>query len=137
MFSRRCGRRPRSTSGRRDERLREASAADPLAPDDQGPWEQPDPVPSAPGLTCGYRVVGATGIEPVTSSVSGKRSPAELSARGGGGNRTRVQGFAGPCLSHSATPPDSPEGSEEIDRTPEGVSERTTGFEPATLTLAR
>ena len=24
---------------------------------------------------------------------------------GGGGNRTRVQGFAGPCLSHSATPP--------------------------------
>src|SRR4051794_39111810 len=52
-----------------------------------------------------YRV-GATGFEPVTSSVSGKRSPAELSARGGGGNRTRVQGFAGPCLCHSATPPD-------------------------------
>src|SRR5262245_2663311 len=26
-------------------------------------------------------MVGATGIEPVTSSVSGKRSPAELSAR--------------------------------------------------------
>ena len=25
--------------------------------------------------------------------------------RGGDGNRTRVQGFAGPCLSHSATPP--------------------------------
>src|SRR6266581_1520430 len=25
--------------------------------------------------------------------------------RGGGGNRTRVQGFAGPCLGHSATPP--------------------------------
>src|SRR5579875_1095390 len=25
---------------------------------------------------------------------------------GGGGNRTRVQGFAGPCLSHSATPPE-------------------------------
>ena len=24
---------------------------------------------------------------------------------GGGGNRTRVQGFAGPCLNHSATPP--------------------------------
>jgi hypothetical protein len=24
---------------------------------------------------------------------------------GGDGNRTRVQGFAGPCLSHSATPP--------------------------------
>ena len=26
---------------------------------------------------------------------------------GGDGNRTRVQGFAGPCLSHSATPPRS------------------------------
>ena len=56
-------------------------------------------------LTC-TNVVGDTGIEPVTSSVSGKRSPAELNARGGSGNRTRVQGFAGPCLSHSATPPD-------------------------------
>ena len=41
----------------------------------------------------------------MTSSVSRKRSPTELIARGGGGNRTRVQGFAGPCLSHSATPP--------------------------------
>src|SRR5919206_3437381 len=30
---------------------------------------------------------------------------AVLFLRGGGGNRTRVQGFAGPCLSHSATPP--------------------------------
>ena len=50
-------------------------------------------------------MVGDTGIEPVTSSVSRKRSPTELIARGGGGNRTRVQGFAGPCLSHSATPP--------------------------------
>ena len=44
-----------------------------------------------------------TGIEPVTSSVSGKRSPAELIAqvlnkRGGDGNRTRVHGFAGRCL---------------------------------------
>jgi site-specific DNA recombinase len=50
-------------------------------------------------------MVGDTGIEPVTSSVSGKRSPTELIARGGCGNRTRVQGFAGPCLSHSANPP--------------------------------
>ena len=50
-------------------------------------------------------LVGDTGIEPVTSSVSRKRSPTELIARGGGGNRTRVQGFAGPCLNHSATPP--------------------------------
>ena len=48
-------------------------------------------------------VVRDTGIEPVTSSVSGKRSPAELIARGksiggGDGNRTRVHGFAGRCL---------------------------------------
>lgn len=43
-------------------------------------------------------MVRDTGIEPVTSSVSGKRSPAELIARGGNGNRTRVHGFAGRCL---------------------------------------
>src|ERR1700754_3003523 len=55
----------------------------------------------------GPDLVGDTRIELVTSSVSRKRSPTELIARGGGGNRTRVQGFAGPCLSHSATPPNS------------------------------
>ena len=27
---------------------------------------------------------------------------------GGGGNRTHVRGFAGPCLNHSATPPEPP-----------------------------
>jgi hypothetical protein len=54
--------------------------------------------------------VGARGFEPLTSSVSGKRSPPELSARagtvssdpeasrGGDRNRTGVRGFAGPCL---------------------------------------
>ena len=35
----------------------------------------------------------------------------EAISGGGDGNRTRVQGFAGPCLSHSATPP------QERDRT--------------------
>ena len=59
-----------------------------------------------------FVMVGDTGIEPVTSSVSGKRSPAELIAlhhsdgsfrersklRGGNGIRTRVHGFAGRCL---------------------------------------
>src|SRR5688572_2252900 len=65
-------------------------------------------------LTRPFTVVGDTGIEPVTSSVSRKRSPTELIARGGGGNRTRVQGFAGPCLSHSATPPG-------LDRDPRSV----------------
>ncbi len=62
----------------------------------------------------GPLMVGRTGIEPVTSCVSSKRSPAELTPLGrhlsrapGGGerNRTAVQGFAGPCLNHSATPP--------------------------------
>src|SRR5438094_9677118 len=69
--------------------------------------------------------VGDTGLEPVTSSVSRKRASQTapialvvpctqnhagrrtkpLQLRGGSGNRTRVQGFAGPCLSHSAIPP--------------------------------
>src|SRR3954447_19095777 len=52
-------------------------------------------------------LVGDTGFEPVTSSVSRKRAPTAPIARGGCGNRTRVQGFAGPCLSHSANPPES------------------------------
>jgi hypothetical protein len=50
-------------------------------------------------------MVGDTGFEPVTSSVSRKRAPTAPIARGGCGNRTRVQGFAGPCLCHSANPP--------------------------------
>ena len=53
-------------------------------------------------------LVGDTGFEPVTSSVSRKRAPTAPIARGGCGNRTRVQGFAGPCLSHSANPPEVP-----------------------------
>ena len=95
--------------------------------------EKRTPHLASPQVRGTLRVVRDTGIEPVTSSVSGKRSPAELIApgdvtvRGGDGNRTRVQGFAGPCLSHSATPPAS------RDR----LFERMTGFEPATPTLAR
>ena len=38
---------------------------------------RPYPIAEKGPLTC----VGGTGIEPVTSSVSGKRSPAELTAR--------------------------------------------------------
>jgi hypothetical protein len=77
---------------------------------------------------------GCSGLK--TMSVTGETiSPAgpRPSKRGGGGNRTRVQGFAGPCLSHSATPPG------EVSRQSQASSntERTTGFEPATLTLAR
>ena len=55
---------------------------------------------------------------------------------GGDGNRTRVQGFAGPCLSHSATPPQE-RASPAANLPHSSASERTTGFEPATLTLAR
>lgn len=48
--------------------------------------------------------MGDTGIEPVTSSVSGKRATAAPIAQvvtpgGGDGIRTRVDGFAGRCLS--------------------------------------
>ncbi len=54
-------------------------------------------------MCCGVR---DTGIEPVTSSVSGKRATAApiapvlgyLIVRGGDGIRTRVYGFAGRCL---------------------------------------
>src|SRR5262249_46286702 len=45
-----------------------------------------------PGKTKRHGLIGPC------RSVSGNRG-------GGDGNRTRVQGFAGPCLSHSATPP--------------------------------
>ena len=64
-----------------------------------------------PGVTGGFISVGDTGIEPVTSSVSGKRATAApiaqilqntshraLQAGGGYGIRTRVNGFAGRCL---------------------------------------
>ncbi len=73
-----------------------------------------------------------TGIEPVTSSVSGKRSPAELIARvfmevetGIEPVCTALQAVASP-LGHSTA---------GIDAT--CTFERMTGFEPATLTLAR
>ena len=48
-------------------------------------------------------VVGDTGIEPVTSSVSGKRAPAAPIARGGYRIRTGVNGFAGRCLASRPT----------------------------------
>ncbi len=77
-------------------------------------------------------LVGDTGIEPVTSSVSGKRSPAELIARdpaevetGFEPVYTALQAVASP-LGHST----------EV-AAPLAASERTTGLEPATLTLAR
>ncbi len=79
------------------------------------------------GAAC---LVGDTGIEPVTSSVSGKRATAAPIARGGYGIRTRVYGFAGRCLASRPTH----RGRRKIRLR---TYERTTGFEPATLTLAR
>ena len=80
--------------------------------------------------------MGDTGIEPVTSSVSGKRATAAPIAqyfiipRGGDGIRTRVNGFAGRCLAsrphHQACEPPVRD-----------FTERMTRFELATLTLAR
>ena len=78
-------------------------------------------------------LVRDTGIEPVTSSVSGKRSPAELIARvlilevetGIEPVCTALQAVASP-LGHSTAGVDAIR-----------TFERMTGFEPATLTLAR
>ena len=86
-------------------------------------------------------LVGDTGFEPVTSSVSGKRAPTAPIARvlpyvvhfrfevetGFEPVYTALQAVASP-LGHST---------EVTPRDYLAASERTTGFEPATLTLAR
>jgi hypothetical protein len=49
-----------------------------------------------------------SGPEPETSYLSHRpvrMAPDQLNAGGGERNRTAVEGFAGPCLDHSATPP--------------------------------
>src|SRR5579875_3422131 len=94
-------------------------------------------------------LVGGTGIEPVASSVSGKRSPAELTAREAEAGIEPAYRACRPLpkpLGHSATGrpprggparvPEEPRGRIPRGAAP-GTSERTTGFEPATLTLAR
>jgi hypothetical protein len=81
-------------------------------------------------------LVGDTGIEPVTSSVSRKRAPAAPIAlahtaeveTGFEPVYTALQAVASP-LGHST------ELAPHV--TCGGLSERTTGLEPATLTLAR
>jgi hypothetical protein len=83
----------------------------------------------------GPDVVGDTGIEPVTSSVSRKRAPTAPIALGKTAAEvetgfepvyTALQAVASP-LGHST----------EVTPVLAAFSERTTGFEPATLTLAR
>jgi hypothetical protein len=56
---------------------------------------------------------------------------------GGDRNRTGVQGFAGPCLSHSATPPegDNHSGHPSMARTPPFAS-RAAGHGDSLLALA-
>lgn len=77
-----------------------------------------------------------TGIEPVTSSVSGKRSPAELIAPGD--QKLEVEtGIEPVCTALQAVA--SPLGHSTVGLMPltSCTFERMTGFEPATLTLAR
>ena len=79
-----------------------------------------------------HDVVRDTGIEPVTSSVSGKRSPAELIARGKSEVETGIEPV---CTALQAVA--SPLGHSTVGLMPRCTFERMTGFEPATLTLAR
>ena len=78
-------------------------------------------------------LVRDTGIEPVTSSVSGKRSPAELIAPG---QISEVEtGIEPVCTALQAVA--SPLGHSTVGSEIRNPYERMTGFEPATLTLAR
>src|SRR5690606_15284086 len=104
--------------------------------------------PPGPALTAGP-AVGDTGIEPVTSSVSGKRATAAPIAR------ARWVRDSNPCIRLcrplprlSANPPCDPVSQcrqccQVLSDTPRWIPcwatdlERTTGLEPATLTLAR
>ncbi len=95
--------------------------------------------PTSPAQIGAFKRVGDSGFEPLTSSASRKRSPPELIAltlrgrpyaapRGGTRNRTGVQGFADPCLTTRPC---------RQRRRYDPRPERKTGFEPATLTMAR
>ncbi len=92
-------------------RTRAHRSADYLAPRTTGFGHKKTPADRG-FYVCSKCCVGDTGIEPVTSSVSGKRATAAPIAqdsgkygltsctknRGGYGIRTRVNGFAGRCL---------------------------------------
>src|SRR5689334_23080265 len=103
--------------------------------------QEEGPCPAFPQFRGLFRVVGDTGFEPVTSSVSRKRATAAPIARGGADpivSRwvSRWRRDLNPCTRLcrplprlSATPPRR--------QVLLDASERTTGLEPATSTLAR
>ncbi len=94
--------------------------------------ERNDPLCAA-GRHIGLVVVRDTRIELVTSSVSGKRSPTELIARDMKLVVEVATGIEPVCTALQAVA--SPLGHATLCELPR--AERMTGFEPATLTLAR
>ena len=81
-------------------------------------------------------MVGDTGFEPVTSSVSRKRAPTAPIARARGAEVGTGFEPAYTALQAVASPLGHPTEVEALGNLG-GLSERTTGLEPATLTLAR
>ena len=96
--------------------------------------ERNDPLCAA-GRHIGLVVVRDTRIELVTSSVSGKRSPTELIARDMKLVVERATGIEPVCTALQAVA--SPLGHSTVGVHATCTFERMTGFEPATLTLAR
>ena len=138
--------RPRSSRARRHRTSapRRARTCPPprRAPSRAKAERGPDPNWGSEPVRPAVLLVGDTGIEPVTSSVSGKRATAAPIAQAAdvpsGPSTPRWRRDSNPCTRLcrplprlSATPPLS------VHRAGPTASERTTGFEPATLTLAR
>jgi hypothetical protein len=84
-------------AGHADSLYRRAPAMGPaMGPEAADGYSAQDPERKEKMLDQRFRVVGDRGFEPLTSSVSRKRSPPELIARGGG-VVVRVAGGAGGC----------------------------------------
>ena len=120
----RCANRPQpeesgvdgKESGRRDSNSRHPPWQGGALPAELRPHLVRPAMPAVLDQASCLALVGDTGIEPVTSSVSGKRATAAPIApmhpagtgnqgfhRGGYGIRTRVYGFAGRCLASRPT----------------------------------